>query len=353
MYFSRKFANILLDTMILTWVIIFVVSIAVLVKGADWFLVSAERIGLSIGISPFVVGVVIVGIGTSFPELVSSFVAVIRGVSEIVPANAVGSNIANILLIVGLSAIVSGRYIVVSKDLIDLDLPLLAASTAFVLGVFLDKQVTFGEAVLLIFLYFIYILYTTLQRRGESEETFIGILPSRPIRRGHLTTMAQAGKDLGKKMVSGARGAHKDVIMLIVGLVLLVGGAKYLIDSVIALSMILNIGAGVISLVAISFGTSLPELIVSIRAVLQKKYEMALGTVFGSNVFNVLVVVGLPALFYPLTVDDKTYSIGLPMLAVATFLFIISGISKRIHIWEGFFYVALYVLFVAKTFALF
>ena len=150
--------------MILTCVIIFAVSIAVLVKGADWFLASAERIGLSIGISPFVVGVVIVGIGTSFPELVSSFVAVIRGVSEIVPANAVGSNIANILLIVGLSAIVSGRYIVVSKDLIDLDLPLLAASTAFVLGVFLDKQVTFGEAVLLIFLYFIYILYTTLQR---------------------------------------------------------------------------------------------------------------------------------------------------------------------------------------------
>lgn len=120
--------------MALFWIIIFIVSLAILVKGADLLLGSAEKIGLAVGLSPFVVGVVIVGLGTSFPEIISSFIAVLKNVTEIVPANAIGSNIANILLVVGLSAVVGGR-LAVTKNLIDLDLPLLAISTVLFLGV--------------------------------------------------------------------------------------------------------------------------------------------------------------------------------------------------------------------------
>jgi cation:H+ antiporter len=115
--------------MLVFWIAVFIVSLVALVKSADWLLASSEKIGLSIGLSPFIVGVTIVAFGTSFPELVSSFVAVFQGVSEIVAANAIGSNIANILLVAGIAAIVAKR-LSVTKDLIDLDLPLIAISTA-------------------------------------------------------------------------------------------------------------------------------------------------------------------------------------------------------------------------------
>ena len=95
--------------MLIFWILIFILSLVLLVKSADWFVESSEKIGLALKISPFIIGVTIVSIGTSFPELVSSIVATLKGVTEIVPANVIGSNIANILLIVGLSTVISGR----------------------------------------------------------------------------------------------------------------------------------------------------------------------------------------------------------------------------------------------------
>ena len=92
---------------------------------------------------------------------------------------------------------------------------------------------------------------------------------------------------------------------------------------------------------------------VSARAALQKKSDVALGNIFGSNVFNALVVVGMPALFSPLELDAQTYTVGLPVMAAATLLFIISGISRKLHLWEGGFFLALYALFIGKLFALF
>src|SRR3989338_7586244 len=154
--------------MIIFWIIVFIISLAALVKGADWLIASAEKIGLALGLSPFIVGATIVGVGTSFPELVSSFVAVLKGVPEVAAANAVGSNIANILLIVGFSALV-GRKLIVTKSLIDLDLPLLAIGTVLLIGILWDGAITFGEAVLLMITYGVYLLYTMLHK--ESADT--------------------------------------------------------------------------------------------------------------------------------------------------------------------------------------
>lgn len=325
--------------MLTFWIVVFIISLAVLVKGADWLLGSAEKIGLAIGLSPFIVGVVIVGLGTSFPEIISSLVAVFKGVTEIVPANAIGSNIANILLIVGLSAIVSGR-LSVTKNLIDLDLPLLAISTALFLGVAWDRQIVFAESILLLILFVIYILYTIFHKvDGEEAE----VLPVRSIRRKHIT-------GLKKKVVQRPKVTGRDILFLVLGIIGLVVGAKYMIDAVIELSEILAIGVGVISLAAVALGTSLPELLVSVKAAWQKKPEIALGNIFGSNVFNMLLVVGIPGLFKTLILDEKTFTLGIPVLIVATLLFIISGISRRIHIYEGAMYIVIYVFFIGKLF---
>ena len=328
--------------MIIFWIIVFIVSLGVLVKGADWLITSAEKIGLSLGLSPFIVGVTIVGVGTSFPELISSFVAVFKGVPDVVAANAIGSSIANILLIVGISAVI-GKRLIVTKSLIDLDLPLLAISTVLLLGVVWDKQITFGESLLMLVTYGIYLLYTVLHKDTEDTGEIAEFLPSRQERRKHIAAH-------NKEEFTRPTLVAKDFILLIVGILGLVFGAKYLIDALVNLSAMLNIATGVIAITAVAVGTSLPELLVSVKAALQKKSEIALGNIFGSNVFNVLVVIGLPGLFRVLPVDSQTFTIGVPTMALATLLFVISGISRRIHMWEGAFYLSVYVLFIAKLF---
>lgn len=327
------------------WVIVFIISLAVLVKGADWLLGSAEKIGLAIGLSPFIVGVTIVGVGTSFPELISSLAAILKDVTEIVTANAIGSNIANILLVVGLSAVV-GRRLAVTKSLIDLDLPLLAISTVLLLGIVWDRQVTFAEALLLVIAYALYLLYTVIHKPDEEESSELEVLPARPDRRKHKLARK-------KEVAERPKLSTKDFILLVVGIIALVLGAKYLIESIIKLSEILKISPGVISITAVAIGTSLPELIVSLKAAIAKKSEIALGNIFGSNVFNALVVIGIPGLIKNLTLDEKTFTVGVPVMALATLLFVISGISRRIHIWEGSMYLVVYILFVAKLFGLF
>jgi len=165
------------------WILIFIFSLALLVKSADWFVESAEKIGLAFKISPFIIGVTIVAVGTSFPELASSLAAVFKGATEIVVANALGSNIANILLIVGISAVAAGR-LVVKRSLIDLDAPLLGAATFFFVFVMWDKKIVLGEGILLILAFLIYLLYTIFQKRNEEETPeIVEVLPSRIERR--------------------------------------------------------------------------------------------------------------------------------------------------------------------------
>jgi cation:H+ antiporter len=333
--------------MLIFWILIFILSLAVLVKSADWFVESSEKIGLAFKISPFITGVTIVALGTSFPELASSIVAVFKGASEIVTANALGSNIANILLIVGLSAVVA-RRLIVRRSLIDLDAPLLAATTVLFIFIMWDKKIVLGEGILLILAFLVYLLYTISRRKGEEEETpeTVEVLPSRMERRKREIIKE-------KEKIKTQKLTTKVFLFLILGIIGLAIGANYTIESVLKLSEIFKISTSFIAITAIAVGTSLPELVVSVKAALKKKYEIALGNVFGSNIFNALLVAGIPALIRPLTVDELTFRIGLPFLVIATLLFVISGISRRIHIWEGAMYLLIYILFIAKLVNLF
>jgi cation:H+ antiporter len=331
--------------MLVLWILVFIISLAILVKSADWFIEGAEKIGLALKISPFIIGITIVSVGTSFPELASSIVAVLKGATEIVTANALGSNIANILLVVGLSAVVA-RQLIIKRSLIDLDAPLLATTTVLFIFIMWDKQIVLGEGILLISAFIVYFLYS-ISRRKEEEETpeAVEVLPSRTERKRREVVAEEKTKT--------SRLTPKIFVFLILGIIGLAVGANYIIESVLKLSEILKISTSFIAITAIAVGTSLPELVVSVKAALKKKYEIALGNVFGSNVFNALLVAGIPALIKPLTVDDLTFRIGLPFLIVATLLFVISGISRRIHIWEGATYLLIYILFIVKLLGLF
>ncbi|MCK5026796.1 MAG: calcium/sodium antiporter [Candidatus Pacebacteria bacterium] len=310
------------------WIVIFILSLVALVKGSGWFLDAAEKIGFKLGLSSFVVGVLIVGFGTSLPELISSFVAVIRGVPDIVVSNAVGSNIANILLVIGLSTILT-KKLKVSKNLIDSELPMLAISTVVFLLVIYggDRFVSFGESVFLVVAYGVYLFYTIYSGEGdESRHAFSFLHPDKLF--------------------------FMDAFKLIGGIVVLLIGAKYLVDALVEISSITNIAPGVISITAVAFGTSLPEVFVSVKAALAGKTEVAVGNIFGSNAFNVLMVVGLPGVINAsqmLPIDERTYMYGIPVMALATFVFIISGISKTIYRWEGMMFLIFYALFTVKV----
>lgn len=313
-------------SMIFFWIVIFIVSLLALIKGADWLLESSERIGLALGLSSFIIGVIIVGVGTSLPELFSSLVAVFKQTPEIVPANAVGSNIANILLITGISAIVA-RKLFITKNLIDLELPIFALGTTVFLFTAFDGVITLLESIILVVTYGVYLLYTLLHKDDDHHS-----------------------KDDQKTTTSPV--ALRDVVMLIIGAGALALGANYLVDSVIQLSQLLNIAVGAITITAVAIGTSLPELLVSVKAARRGDSEVALGNIFGSNAFNMMMVVGIPGLFARIPFDQPTFVLGLPVLAVVSLLFVISAISRRIHLWEGVMFLGIYIIFMGKLFNL-
>lgn len=304
------------------WIGVFIVALIALIKGADWVLDSSQKIGLALGMSPFLVGVVIIGFGTSLPELVSSVFGMLAGASEIPAANAIGSNIANILLVVGFAAIFSRGVLTVTKNLIDLEIPLLTLVTLLFFGVAYDGVVTVPEAWFLLAGFVLYMVYSFISRDGTEPD----------------------------KHAKRPRVVFLDIVLLFAGFVLLVGGAKYLIDAVLAISTLVGIAVGVITILAVAIGTSLPELIVSIKAARSGKGELSIGNIFGSNIFNLLLVVGGAGLLGTQHLDVATATIALPMLLATTFFFIISGISNRIHLWEGTFYLLAYVFFTAKIF---
>ena len=310
------------------WIGAFIISLAVLIKAADCFTDSASKLGGILGLSQFIIGVTIVSVGTSLPELASSISAVLKGATEMVAGNVIGSNIANILLVVGLATIFSKKgRLEVSRNLINLDLPLLAGAGIILMLMFLwDGKVTFGEGIIALLGYAVYLHYALKHKeKGEKE------------------------KEKAKKEKLNIR----IILGLVFGTIFIYYGANYAIESVIKISEILNIGTAVIALSAVAIGTSLPEIFVSVTAARKGKDEIALGNIFGSNLFNGFVVLGIPALIKTLDVTSTVLSIAIPFFIAATLLYVISGITRKIYKWEGAMYLLIYILFIVKLFNLF
>jgi cation:H+ antiporter len=328
---------------LLFWTLVFAVALFALVKGADWLLLGAGRVGLSLGLSPFIIGVTIVGIGTGLPEMISGIAAVVSGVTTIPVANAVGSNVANILLVIGILAIWS-RHIDIKKSIVKADLPLLLGATVVFLFLVPNGHVSFLESTVLLGVYGAYLGYTVLTRKHVEEGEAKEAIPEEASRPPRWWQFWRYSEYITRPDVQTIDWLRIGFGMLGLGL-----GARYVVESVTELSGLLGIGAGVIALVAIAFGTSLPEVIVSVKAARQGQSEVALGNIIGSSIFNILAVVGAGGLFGELLIDGSTLALGIPFMAGVTLLFIVSSVSRRIYAWEGATYLVLYALFIGKT----
>ncbi len=298
--------------------IIFVVALAVLLKASDWFVESAEKIGLSLGISPFIIGVTIVAFGTSLPELASSIAGVVGGTPDIVIGNVVGSNIANIALVLGLVAIVANR---VPVDFKNMDIPLLMGSAIMMWFFLYDADLQIWEAVLFI-LCLVMFLVNTFGNNDEDD----GERPS---------------------------ATWKDYVLLVVGGALVALGAKYTIDAIIEICQQTGLSSGFIGQTVVALGTSLPEIFVSLAAVKKGQSSIAVGNVIGSNIFNTYAVLGISRLFGGIVVDENSLAMSIPLMMGITFLLAFMTLTSRITRWEGGLLLVFYVFFVVQSIILY
>lgn len=301
-----------------------ILSLALLVKSADIFTSASEKIGLYFGLSSFVVGATIVSMGSSLPELTTSLVSILSGDARQLSFtidNIVGSNIANILLVSSIATIAVGTLRVKEK-LINIDLPLFFISTGLFLIFIMDRIFTWQEGAVSLILMVVFIVYTIKNKTSPSIEE---------------------QKNKPKKI------GWKEVILVIIGSLGVYLAAKYTVSNVLAIAQqIPGINTSAITIIVVALGTSLPEIAVSVRAALQGKHSVALGNIFGSNTFNVLVVAGIPSFFGNLKVSDQAFYVGVPFLIIATFGFIFITHDDKIPKWEGYALLVIYLAFVGK-----
>lgn len=255
-------------------IVLLILGFVILIKGADLFVDGASNLALNFKISKMVIGLTIVAFGTSAPEFAVSIKSMLSGSSEIVLGNVIGSNILNILLILGISAIIHNLY--VKNNTIKKEIPFMLlislALSIMMSDVLIDGTKNMitrsdGLILLLIFCIFIYYLFTIIKNK-KSEDS----IPEYSIK--------------------------KSIIYTIIGLVAIVAGSSLVVDGATGLAVAMGISEKIIGLTIIALGTSLPELVTSISATRKGEYEIAIGNVVGSNIFNIGIVLGIPAFIF-------------------------------------------------------
>ncbi len=336
---------------IVLWSALLLVCLYGIVKSANYFTEYSEKFGIAMGLSSFIIGASIVAVGTSLPELVSSLFAVVgAGETEFVADNIMGSNIANALLILGIGALYAKKSILeVKTSLINVDLPFFFSSMALFVYFAMDKKITLPEGIFLLIFFLIFLVYTI---RSQSKETEVE--DKEEMKDLEKTFEKEEGLDVKKKTekgkFAGAKGTPfvKYITIILISMVTLSISAKYLIDSILNLSDLLGIASSILTITVVAIGTSLPEVLTSIAAIKRGNHGIALGNVFGSNTFNLLLVGGLPAMFGTLHISSVAYIIGLPYLIIATFVCIFVTFDNKVTKWEGIALLFLYLVFFAK-----
>ncbi|KAA0003153.1 MAG: calcium/sodium antiporter [Thermoplasmata archaeon] len=299
------------------YLIEFILGFVLLVKGSDVFIDGAAGLAKKIGVSEHMIGLTLVAFATSLPELAVSSIASFNKQEGIAIGNVIGSNIANICLVLGIAAII--MQLKTTKETTR-DAIFMTGVTFLLFGfIAIDKKIDRYDAIifLIIYAFFVYYLYKT--RTGSNE---MGI------------------EDKG--------GLIKDGLFVIFGSVGVVLGAHFLVKSGVGVAEILGISPLVIGLTMIAFGTSLPELASSITAAIKKKHGIAIGNVIGSNIINILLVLGVSGSINPIGAEEKLY-ITAPFLLFVSLIMILF-VKKKIGRKHGIFLLSLYACFIALLF---
>ncbi|MBP3635255.1 MAG: calcium/sodium antiporter [Bacilli bacterium] len=305
-------------------IVLLIVGFILLIKGADMFVDGASNTAQNLKIPKMVIGLTIVAFGTSAPELAVSIKAVLSGSSDIVLGNVVGSNILNILLILGISSLFSKMGVKDNTVKKEIPLTILFSCLLTVLSFdnMFDKDITNvvsrtdGIVILLFFIIFIYYLFT-IMKSGKKDDNNIP-----------------------------KYGIVKSIIFIIIGLIGVVIGSNLVVDNATLIAKALNVSEKMIALTIVAFGTSLPELVTSIQAARKGENDIAIGNIIGSNIFNIGVVIGIPALFINnINVGTFNYIDMLTMIFSAILLFVLTLKKKKIDRHEGIIMLIIFITY--------
>lgn len=304
--------------------VFFAVGVAALVGGAEALVRGAARLAARTGLSPVVIGLTVVAFGTSAPELAVSLGAAFRDEADLAVGNVVGSNIANVLLVLGLSA-VAGGGLVVAQRIVRIDVPLMLGLSVAVLALGGDGELERWEGVLFVALLAVYITWTVVNSR-RSQEAIV---------------------EEYEEALDGLDGssAFVDVGYVLGGLVLLVVGSSALVSAATDIAASLGVSELVIGLTVVAVGTSLPEIATSVLAAARGQRDLAVGNAVGSNLFNILAVLGITASVSPssIPIPDGALSLDIPvMIAVAIACLPIFWNGYALLRWEGWVFLAYY-----------
>jgi cation:H+ antiporter len=303
--------------------LIFVASLALLVFSARFFTSAAEKIGLFLRMPQIVIGIFIVGIGTSLPELLSGSLAVKQGTSEILSGNILGSNISNILLITGLAVVFNQAMLKRGIDLVStylfIDLHFLIGSFFYFCMIAYDGVIKTPEALMGLGIFIIYSLYL--------------------IRNVETIDVKEEKKEKGTFPIMS-------VGILLAACLGIYFGAEYTVSSLGKIALSLNVPSSIVALTLLSLGTTLPELVVNISAIRQGKAELAVGNILGSCIFNTLVIPPVASFFGTVKVPRDLLVFSLPVMAASGLLFYMLAADKKMSVYEGLLFVAIYIVFV-------
>ena len=314
----------------LTHAVFFLIGLTLLVMGAEALVRGASRLALSMGISPLVVGLTIVAFGTSAPELAVSVGASLDGRPDLAVGNVIGSNIANVLLILGIAALIAP--LVVHEQIIRQEIPIMLGASVLVVVMALDGRITRVESALLFALVIGYTFYLIRQSRRASRETeaeYDAEMPPDSEWDRHWSVQA---------------------VLIVIGLVALVLGSHWLVGAAVVFAQAFGVSELVIGLTVVAVGTSMPEIATSIVAALRGERDIAVGNVIGSNVFNIFSVLGLTGLVsaggIPIPEAARNFDLWV-MLAVAFACLPIMLTGREIARWEGAVFVSYYAAYTA------
>lgn len=291
----------------LTAVIAMIVGLALLVWSADRFVAGSAAVARHFGMSALLIGMVIVGFGTSAPEMVVSALASFQGNPGIALGNAYGSNITNIALILGLTALLSP--IAVHSQVLRKELPVLIAVTALAAFQLFDGELSRLDAVILLIVFLILMTWTVMQGMQQKADPLAA--------------------EIEQEFANQTLALKPAIIWLVVGLVMLIISSRLLIWGAIDVAMALGVDELIIGLTIVAVGTSLPELASSLIAIRKKEHDIAIGNVLGSNLFNTLAVVGIAGVISPLSVPAEVLTRDITVMAGLTVLLFVFGYGFR------------------------
>ena len=313
-------------------VILVIAGLLLLYYGAEYLVTGSSRLALSFGVRPLVVGLTVVAFATSMPEMMVSLLAATRGASSMAVGNIIGSNIANIGLILGVAALITP--IVVARSTLVREVPIMVAASIGVYLVALDGEIAFTNGLWLFLSLLAFLAYCLITARKPS-------VPD--------------DGEVNKAIREASSGRGRNVVLVLVGMAGLGFGAELMVRGAVMIATLLGMSELIIGLSIVAIGTSLPELAASVMSAWKGEMDISVGNVIGSNIFNVLFVLGICPMIQPITIEPRILTLDFPVMLAffALFIGLLTMMSPRLQLdrKRGFLLLGAYLLFVATLFS--